>query len=114
MAERDGPPTRPPHRGGGFRLGAVLVLLVAGVLSSGSAEPFGNTNGAHYGFGSAGGDGGGGGGGVGIHVGGGINLGLGELVRCPKVCSCNGQSVDCSRRGLTQVPRRIPLDTEKL
>lgn len=97
--------SRPPNRSGHHRLSVLLCLVTV----FGISEPFGN-NGANYGVGSNGG----GGGGVGIHIGGGINLGLGELVRCPKVCSCNGQSVDCSRRGLTQVPRRIPLDTEKL
>lgn len=34
--------------------------------------------------------------------------------RCPKVCACSGTTVDCSHRGLTQVPRNLPLDTEKL
>lgn len=111
MAEHG--PSRRPSR---HRLSVLLWLTTA--ISFGFAEPFGNTNnhqqqnGANYGIGQGGG--GGGGGGVGIHIGGGINLGLGESVRCPKVCSCSGQSVDCSRRGLTQVPRRIPLDTEKL
>lgn len=86
---------------------ALLVLLTALLcLTAGptAADPFGggntNTNG--------------GGGGVGIHIGGGVNLGLGELQRCPKVCTCTGQTVDCSNRGLAQVPRRIPLDTERL
>lgn len=34
--------------------------------------------------------------------------------RCPRVCNCIGATVDCSRRGLTAVPRNIPLDTERL
>lgn len=34
--------------------------------------------------------------------------------KCPRVCACAGQTVDCSQRGLTQVPRRIPIDTERL
>lgn len=53
------------------------------------------------------------GGGVGIHIGG-ANLGSSDLLKCPRVCTCSGQTVDCSHRGLTQVPRRIPLDTERL
>lgn len=48
------------------------------------------------------------GGGVGIQVG-----GNGDS-RCPRMCSCSGQTVDCSNRGLGQVPRRIPVDTERL
>lgn len=35
-------------------------------------------------------------------------------VRCPKMCTCIGTAVDCSRRGLTTVPRNIPLETERL
>lgn len=34
--------------------------------------------------------------------------------RCPRMCSCVGSTVDCSRRGLTAVPRNIPLDTERM
>ncbi|XP_057665439.1 protein slit isoform X2 [Diorhabda carinulata] len=34
--------------------------------------------------------------------------------RCPRMCSCAGTTVDCSRRGLNAVPRNIPLDTERL
>lgn len=34
--------------------------------------------------------------------------------RCPRMCTCSGQTVDCSNRGLGQVPRRIPVDTERL
>ena len=34
--------------------------------------------------------------------------------RCPRSCSCSGSTVDCSRRGLTQVPRNIPFNTERL
>lgn len=48
------------------------------------------------------------GGGVGIQVG-----GNGDS-RCPRMCTCSGQTVDCSNRGLGQVPRRIPVDTERL
>lgn len=98
MAQRG--PTRPPNRGGRAAMATWLLLAILGAASV-AGEPYGNNNN-------------GGGGGVGIHIGGGINLGLGELQRCPKVCSCSGQAVDCSHRSLTQVPRRIPLDTEKL
>lgn len=75
-----------------------------------NAEPFG-------------GNGGSGGGQIGIHIGGvgsgGIPIGGGAgggsfESRCPRVCSCSGQTVDCSHRGLTQVPRKIPSDTERL
>lgn len=52
--------------------------------------------------------------GVGIHIGGGVSIAGGDAVRCPKVCTCSGSTVDCSHRGLTQVPRRIPTDTERL
>lgn len=34
--------------------------------------------------------------------------------KCPRVCTCTGQTVDCSHRDLQQVPRRIPLDSERL
>lgn len=34
--------------------------------------------------------------------------------KCPRVCTCTGQTVDCSHRDLQQVPRRIPLDAERL
>ncbi|XP_044761179.1 protein slit isoform X1 [Coccinella septempunctata] len=34
--------------------------------------------------------------------------------RCPKGCSCSGTTVDCSHRGLTHVPKNIPLDTERI
>lgn len=51
------------------------------------------------------------GGGVGIHAGGG---GAGIESKCPRVCTCAGQTVDCSHRGLTQVPRKIPQETERL
>lgn len=54
--------------------------------------------------------------GVGIHigVGGGGSVGAETAIRCPKVCTCSGSTVDCSHRGLTQVPRRIPADAERL
>lgn len=51
-------------------------------------------------------------GGVGIQVGSSSNGG-GDS-RCPRMCTCSGQTVDCSNRGLGQVPRRIPVETERL
>lgn len=35
-------------------------------------------------------------------------------LKCPRQCTCVGQTVDCSHKGLTQVPRKIPLETERL
>lgn len=74
-----------------------LLALLFAICSIGpiNGEPFGSETG------------------VGIHIGG-ANLGSSDLLKCPRVCSCSGQTVDCSHRGLTQVPRRIPLDTERL
>lgn len=40
--------------------------------------------------------------------------GSGELTKCPWACSCTGLSVDCSHRGLTQVPRNLPPDAERV
>lgn len=34
--------------------------------------------------------------------------------KCPRLCTCNGHTVDCSHRGLSSVPRKIPLETERL
>lgn len=64
---------------------------------------------------------------VGIHIPGGGSGNLHSFVggnigisssnneaRCPSVCTCSGLTVDCSHRMLTQVPRKIPVDTEKL
>ncbi|XP_055904656.1 protein slit isoform X2 [Eupeodes corollae] len=50
---------------------------------------------------------------VGIHIPGG-GVGILSETRCPRVCSCNGLTVDCSHRGLTQVPRKISADVERL
>ena len=33
---------------------------------------------------------------------------------CPQECRCTGTTVVCSDLGLHYVPRRIPLETEKL
>lgn len=50
---------------------------------------------------------------VGIHIPGG-GVGVITEARCPRVCSCSGLTVDCSHRGLTQVPRKISADVERL
>lgn len=34
--------------------------------------------------------------------------------KCPRLCTCTGHTVDCSHRGLSTVPRKIPLETERL
>jgi slit protein 2 len=39
---------------------------------------------------------------------------MGELTRCPWACSCTGLAVDCSHRGLTQVPRSLPTEAERV
>lgn len=36
------------------------------------------------------------------------------LGRCPKECQCFNLQVDCSQRGLHQVPRGIPRNAEKM
>lgn len=33
---------------------------------------------------------------------------------CPSGCSCDGTIVDCSGRGLKEIPRDIPLYTTEL
>lgn len=50
---------------------------------------------------------------VGIHIPGG-GVGVITEARCPRVCTCSGLTVDCSHRGLTQVPRKISADVERL
>ncbi|XP_039283306.1 protein slit [Nilaparvata lugens] len=37
-----------------------------------------------------------------------------ELSKCPWACACIGLTVDCSKRGLTQVPRNLPIDAERV
>lgn len=37
-----------------------------------------------------------------------------ELSKCPWACSCIGLTVDCSKRGLTQVPRNLPVDADRV
>lgn len=40
----------------------------------------------------------------------------GEILspKCPRLCTCTGHTVDCSHRGLSSVPRKIPLETERM
>ena len=38
----------------------------------------------------------------------------GTTEMCPERCICHGRSVDCSFRGLTQVPAGVPKITERL
>lgn len=33
---------------------------------------------------------------------------------CPSMCQCDGTVVDCSGRGLKEIPRDIPLHTTEL
>ncbi|XP_017468504.1 PREDICTED: protein slit isoform X2 [Rhagoletis zephyria] len=78
-----------------FLLLILLLLLAAcGDFLQVAAEPYGGSS-------------------VGIHIPGG-SLGVISESRCPRVCSCNGLTVDCSHRGLTQVPRKISADVERL
>ncbi|XP_062136572.1 protein slit isoform X1 [Drosophila sulfurigaster albostrigata] len=81
-----------------------LSLLLLSVAVHG--EPYGGSFGssaiASGGLGS-----------VGIHIPGG-GVGVIAEARCPRVCSCSGLTVDCSHRGLTQVPRKISADVERL
>ncbi|XP_017866873.1 PREDICTED: protein slit isoform X1 [Drosophila arizonae] len=82
----------------------LLLLMLAAVMVR--AEPyssvFGSSAIASGGLGS-----------VGIHIPGG-GVGVITEARCPRVCSCSGLTVDCSHRGLTQVPRKISADVERL
>lgn len=77
-----------------YRILLGYIVLPCYILAITSAEPFG-------------------GGSVGIHIPG-ASLGAISESRCPRVCSCNGLTVDCSHRGLTQVPRKISADVERL
>ncbi|XP_066950508.1 protein slit-like isoform X2 [Macrobrachium rosenbergii] len=36
------------------------------------------------------------------------------VASCPARCACFGTTVDCAKRGLTRLPRGIPLDTQRL
>ena len=33
---------------------------------------------------------------------------------CSRVCQCEGSAVDCSNRGLTQIPADLPKDADKM
>ncbi|VDL57445.1 unnamed protein product [Hymenolepis diminuta] len=37
-----------------------------------------------------------------------------ELPACPLNCRCYAKMVRCSGQGLTDIPKKLPLDTEKL
>ena len=37
-----------------------------------------------------------------------------EPLECPAVCHCERTTVDCSGRGLKEIPRDIPLYTTEL
>ncbi|XP_035894504.1 protein slit-like [Anopheles stephensi] len=39
---------------------------------------------------------------------------FGAETQCPRLCACTGTTVDCSHRGLTQVPRKILSETDRL
>ncbi|CAD7012401.1 unnamed protein product [Ceratitis capitata] len=77
-------------------LAQLLLFACGGFLQVAVAEPYGGSSSS-----------------VGIHIPGG-SLGVISESRCPRVCSCNGLTVDCSHRGLTQVPRKISADVERL
>ncbi|GBP69419.1 Protein slit [Eumeta japonica] len=38
----------------------------------------------------------------------------GTMAQCPWACSCQGVLVDCSHRGLFQVPKNLPADAERM
>jgi len=82
----------------------LLLLQLLGITVHGEpyAGSFGSSAVASGGLGS-----------VGIHIPGG-GVGVITEARCPRVCSCSGLTVDCSHRGLTQVPRKISADVERL
>ncbi|XP_058116317.1 protein slit-like [Anopheles ziemanni] len=69
----------------------LTVTVVLALVSPSSEEPY------------SGGGGGARGGGY-----------FGAENRCPRLCSCTGTTVDCSHRGLTQVPQKIPPETDRL
>lgn len=76
---------------------ATVLLLITAAVPLTNAEPFGGY------FGSS------------LNVNGG-NANGGDVLtpKCPRLCTCTGHTVDCSHRGLSSVPRKIPLDTERL
>lgn len=92
-----------------LRLPLLLLALALAATCSGTlvqAEPYAGGYGssaiASGGLGS-----------VGIHIPGG-GVGVITEARCPRVCTCSGLTVDCSHRGLTQVPRKLSADVERL
>lgn len=40
--------------------------------------------------------------------------GAGIVMTCPKLCQCEAGTVDCSNRGLTQVPLDLPKEADKM
>ncbi|XP_037915556.1 protein slit isoform X1 [Hermetia illucens] len=90
-----------------FLISALAIVSFRGPLSV-LAEPYGSGVGIHIA--------GGGSGGISSFGGGYLSESAGTAIttRCPRICTCNGQTVDCSHRGLTQVPKRIPAETERL
>lgn len=73
------------------------TLLITTVIAH--AEPFGGY------YGSS----------LNVNGGGSISSGGDVLTtKCPRLCTCTGHTVDCSHRGLSSVPRKIPLETERL
>lgn len=89
---------------------ALVGLLVILCLNLGNCDPYSGTNNNGGGIHIAGG--------VGVIAGSESNAGISvsgaAITSCPRVCSCSSSTVDCSHRSLQQVPRRIPLDTERL
>lgn len=77
---------------------ASVLLLIASAVPLSNGEPF-----TGY-FGSS------------LNVNGGSSGIGGDILtpKCPRLCTCTGHTVDCSHRGLSSVPRKIPLDTERL
>ena len=37
-----------------------------------------------------------------------------EPIACSRSCQCEGNAVDCSNRGLSQVPHDLPKDADKM
>jgi slit protein 2 len=75
----------------------IVNLLIILTLTAINGDPFGGHH--YYGYPNS-------------HLS--INGGDSISLKCPRLCTCVAQTVDCSHRGLTQVPRKIPLETERL
>lgn len=86
---------RATHRGW---LMMLLIVLFCGIYVNGNGIHMHN-GGIHVAANSAG-----------IDIGGHTTIDS----KCPRVCNCVGTTMDCSKRGLTQVPRRIPIDMERM